>query len=239
MITDQHETTSTSPSGSDKWVTFNDLVDDAMEGGKLSPIHLRNPVRRTRAISMPRSSSLAYLSTSASSNSSFETGSDVASLPPPPGKGNLRRKRFSISMINESGPKPDFNHSFGGFKSTSSSGDNQHDTYAALKQVQSQLNWSSPPPPPESEDDSRSGDDDKYAAFHGIHGKAYTGWSTRVMGTGPLGWSDDLLNASSSPEAVDSGRLKVEEEPWYKGHGGIRNGTWDRSPSRTFVRNFP
>ena len=43
--------------------------------------------------------------------------------------------------------------------------------------------------------------DDRYDALKNLklnRQQCYTGWSTTVMGTGPFGWSDDLLNAQSS-----------------------------------------
>ena len=39
--------------------------------------------------------------------------------------------------------------------------------------------------------------DGRYEAFKHVNVRpehAYTGWSTAVMGTGPFGWSDALLN---------------------------------------------
>jgi len=103
-------------------------------------------------------------------------------------------------------------------------------------------------------------DDDKYSAFSNLNkgGQGYTGWSTKVMGNGPFGWSDELLYGKKADETTartgsstgsrspggasdnsaedDLNHLRVAaEEPWYKsGHG-----TWNTSPNRRFVRNFP
>ena len=33
--------------------------------------------------------------------------------------------------------------------------------------------------------------------------------------------------------------IKIQEEPWYTAHGGLRYTPWDKSPNRTFLRNFP
>merc|ERR1712062_116481 len=117
-----------------------------------------------------------------------------------------------------------------------------------------------------------------------------------VMGTGPFGWSDDLLNvytpstkseclrrqSDSSMESNESleenqdtivenegmnhkkksqnlsfplssndmfyrpsmgvqhsGTIEIQEEPWYTGNTGLRYTSWDKSPNRTFLRNFP
>ena len=221
-----------------KWVTFDDLVDDAMEGGKLSPINLRedpDPIRKRR-VSMTsgpvpisggdlvRSSSVAYMSTSLSSNSSFGSGSgslgspEAVKIPKPP--ANLRRKRFSKSVprtqiVNETPAL--------GLSLDSASG---NDAYAAIRKLQVQVT----PTPENTNARPGCGDDDRYAALNSVEG--HTGWSDKVRG--PFGWSDKIIDGSN-----DNNRLKIEEEPWYKGHSGLRNGTWDRSPSRRFVRNFP
>lgn len=249
-----------------KWVTFNDLVDDAMEGGKLEPIQCRqrpDPERARRASSSgtipisatsvggrsmlhqvppKRSESVAYMSTSLSSddsNSSFNgsMGSHTpspplpAALPKPPESLAQRRKRLlaahqtTASLIEKVDPPTEaprqpgfFSQSFNGFD--------------AGKTI--------------------SNDNDKYSAFTALSkpGQGYTGWSTTVMGTGPFGWSDEVLGVndqSSNVSVADNNlanenrapmrRASPEDEPWYK---GIRNGgSWDKSPSRRFVRNFP
>ena len=35
------------------------------------------------------------------------------------------------------------------------------------------------------------------------------------------------------------GRIEIQEEPWYTGGTGLRYTSWDKSPNRTFLRNFP
>ena len=209
-----------------KWVTFNDLVDDAMEGGKLGPINMRenpDPNRERRAslaASIPistsisphsmRSNSVVYMSTSVSSESSFgSVASPPPTLPKPP-ESQARRKRFSLAVASRSPPPPTeeeesenrpFSLSFNGF-------------------------------------DASGGNQDKYSAFSNLKRQNYKGWSTTVMGTGPFGWSEELLNGDNSKSGSedsgteeDNNHLKVEE-PWYKR-------SWDTSPSRRFVRNFP
>jgi hypothetical protein len=69
-----------------------------------------------------------------------------------------------------------------------------------------------------------------------------------------MGWSDEVLGSSGTDEEPEfelqnetlvpktrPASLSVDEEPWYKGPGlaGPGQRTWDRSPSRSFVRNFP
>ena len=33
--------------------------------------------------------------------------------------------------------------------------------------------------------------------------------------------------------------IEIQEEPWYTAHNGLRYASWDKSPNRTFLRNFP
>ena len=37
----------------------------------------------------------------------------------------------------------------------------------------------------------------------------------------------------------DSRDIQIQEEPWYTAHNGLRYASWDKSPNRTFLRNFP
>ena len=82
------------------------------------------------------------------------------------------------------------------------------------------------------------GEKDKYSVFTGLKkpGQGYTGWSTTVMGTGPFGWSDELLNGGEDTAAAAATGQEDQEKPWYKGH---RPATWNRSPTRSYLRNFP
>ena len=99
---------------------------------------------------------------------------------------------------------------------------------------------------------------DKYEPFSKLDKSPGTpkGWSGKVLvGSGqggPLGWSDEVLGVETDEEIeLDTQdyynnesmmekrpqSLHVEEEaPWQI---GLHRTTWDRSPNRSFVRNFP
>lgn len=97
--------------------------------------------------------------------------------------------------------------------------------------------------------------------------KAVEGWSGKILhGTHKLGWSDDVLgvsdsmNSSSEDEAdmlaaatmrptadwlrpndreeKTAATSSVVEEPGWM-YGGIKGQSWETSPDRRFVRNFP
>ena len=58
---------------------------------------------------------------------------------------------------------------------------------------------------------------DKYQSIQNANGNKetkYTGWSTTVLGTGPFGWSDDLLNAQSTTP-VGNNILQVPDYHTY------------------------
>jgi hypothetical protein len=86
---------------------------------------------------------------------------------------------------------------------------------------------------------------DKYGAFRKLGGSKYKGWSRQVLGSAGSGWSDEVLGCGSedeevfSPDRPTSLEVRVEEEPWYVQGHSLKSSTWDRSPSRTFLRNFP
>ena len=274
--------------GQQKWVTFEDLVDDAMEGGKLSPINMRTgalqycsqiPRRASMAEkilvgslkSKNRSSSIgsySMKSTSVSSTNSFESDCNLNistnMLPKPP---KCLSKRTSFARNPNS--FKDFSQSFPGncgglqvfstenvystfkherteeklkdreggnyYKSTdmnkdlvehekfdqiSSSDYESNLKYSDLKDNTTmslympceelrpslktgkrslQLTLGSPLNQQQKKEKSQR---DKYEAIttvkiHPEHG--YTGWSTTVLGTGPFGWSDELLSGYSEP----------------------------------------
>ena len=57
-----------------------------------------------------------------------------------------------------------------------------------------------------------------------------------------MGWSDEILGSVSPDEESEVDprpqSLHIEEEPWHAG-ASLGRTTWDKSPSRSFVRNFP
>ena len=55
---------------------------------------------------------------------------------------------------------------------------------------------------------------------------------------------EEQMKSPSGTSSADPNRhqitsLSVEEEPWYLGHQGLKPRTWDKSPNRSFLRNFP
>ena len=248
----------------DKWVTFEDLVDDAMEGGKLSPMHMRSCALKT-ALQNPRRYSITgntdlgsfrnqpryhtkrspfSKSTSMSSNNSCDSDSNLFGhslhIDPPPSK-DQKQRRFMYSSNNIT----DFSQTFPGISRDFSNvwtsdtkniqKDNTDQSY--LEKVGehkiasdtscdfedfNHLRRSITMPlrtPSESLEENPFATslkstrttqlarqvaeellDDKYKALKMLKikkGHGYTGWSTSVMGTGPFGWSDDLLNADT------------------------------------------
>ena len=51
-----------------------------------------------------------------------------------------------------------------------------------------------------SEERGDCSDGDRYSVFDGLKRQGYTGWSTQVMGTGPFGWSDEILNGGGGQQ---------------------------------------
>ena len=264
-----------------KWVTFEDMVDDAMEGGKLSPMDMRSDALNL-VLQMPRrysvtgnsdfgsfrnafrsytEPSIFSKSTSISPNSSYDSDSNMCSndikLDPPPSK-ECKQRRFMYNSEKIS----DFSKTFPGHSkkySSALSNDKQnkrngvsagkfspkfpHDVEfddlpmkyqsyipessqkqtANMKTIQSAINpkeqqytLTKVMKPEFSEELAveklEETSDDKYMAIKSLnvnqeHG--YTGWSTTVMGTGPFGWSDDLLNVCT-PQTVSLFRINLE-----------------------------
>ena len=92
-----------------------------------------------------------------------------------------------------------------------------------------------------------AGNNNKFSVFSKLEktngGK---GWGRKVLGSSPMGWSDEILGSSvdsdDESELAQASRpntLKVEEEPWHSGAALVGRKTWEKSPSRSFVRNFP
>ena len=69
--------------------------------------------------------------------------------------------------------------------------------------------------------------------------------SEKIQGTNNLekshNLSQPLNNMLLRPtfEGYTQKNIKIQEEPWYTAHGGLRYTSWDKSPNRTFLRNFP
>ncbi len=95
---------------------------------------------------------------------------------------------------------------------------------------------------------SGAASDDKYTVFSKASRQMYKGWSTRVLhgSDNKFGWSDELLEyGSNSDETMSSG---AEEDDEQEASGGneataagkwLKGSSWNTSPRRTFVRNFP
>ena len=200
----ENQSTSKVEDGHFKWVTFHDVLDDAMEGGKLLPM-------MKRRMSNP--------------NISTTTSSSIA-MP----------KKTSF----------DFSHSFGFGE--------EHEIQKRRKpeKISTAMTTSCC-------SSMSSFEEDKYAAFSKLEkasGSAGKGWSGKVLlgsnnsASGPMGWSDEILGVSSeeeelaeqdynnqSPVPVPQSLEVVPGEPWR--HLSLHRATWDRSPNRSFIRNFP
>ena len=182
---------------SPKWVTFHDVMDDAMEGGKLFPIKRRMSISGTSTIC-------------SSSVSSYCSSVDAAAGSSP----TYKKTSF------------DFSQSLG---------------YREDHEIQERRK-------PQRSTTLASLSYDKYAAFSKldkIQGRS-KGWSGKVScgsSQGPMGWSDEILGVSTDddePEEPEPAKAKMHlniEDNW--GGNPLHRSTWDRSPNRSFVRNFP
>ena len=221
---------------SKKWVTFDDLIDDAMESGKLTPRRRSSEAPHPRSIEGQRrrsSVSSGALSSSVSSDGSW-TLNENATAGNGSTSGNVRSHR-----------KVDFSQSLG----TENSSSLQIKPLKYLKQLEKKS----------LSNDALSQEDKYSSAFASLRSKKpdqtgtspAQGWSKKLIhGSGKTGWSDEILGESDDvqgcysssggeEEVADLTRrmrpmsLEVEEEqPWY-------GTTWTTSPSRVFVRNFP
>ena len=190
---------------SPKWVTFHDLMDDAMEGGRLFPMRRR------------MSSSAAILSSTASLSSMSS--------------GEFEPQKKPV----------DFSQSLGFGEEREIAERRRPERSATLASLRS----------------GTAPSEDKYAALAKLEkSKGSKGWSGKLLerSHGPLGWSDEILGMSTDEESENDpsshlsadgteprilrpSNLTVEEEPWHS--GALSRATWDRSPNRTFIRNFP
>lgn len=210
---------------SPKWVTFHDVMDDAMEGGKLLPIKRRLEFNADKNSNFFKSEELQFKFgslTSSVSNSSL----DLTGQSPPPGS----KKSF------------DFSQSLG-------FGEEQEIQRRRKPEQQRRVTLASLSASPSSHGD-------KYEAFSRLDkSPGGKGWSGKVLvGQSPMGWSDEVLGVGSDEEAelqdTDCGNSEStsEKRPQslavYDTEGSwpqisLHRNTWDRSPNRSFVRNFP
>lgn len=187
-----------------KWVTFDDLLEDALESGKLNKIE-----------SDPRRSSVTGSSIRSSSVSSIDS---------------LQYAMESNGRSTTHSPL-DFSQSLG------------HDTSQCGPEIHSGLEAF-------ANSTGSSGDEDpigkdKYSVFTNLKPKQCQGWSKRVLlgGTGKFGWSEEILglegSASETEEEINPTRPDgldgLSRINWPK----VTSPSWDTSPSRTFLRNFP
>ncbi len=167
-----------------KWVTFDDLIDDALESGKLL-----SPVKKAP--------------TSTKTTTTFETAPRRSSI-----------SHFEFEKKLQKNPL-DFTQSLG-------------------EEVKYKDKYSS--------------------AFADLRGRSRgRGWSGRVLtgSVGPFGWSDEVLESGGSvyssdedakgdvswrprPTTLQDEDAKGDDVTWRP-----RPTTWEKSPSRSFVRNFP
>lgn len=240
------------PNSPTKWVTFHDLMDDAMEGGKLASIK-----RRMSAFAVINS----YPSSVSSNNSncSLDTAAEE--------EGGERK-------IHPQRPLLDFSQSFGGYdennittisqpctrtrrsstlpslyvstevsskkKLSETSSVEEEDEECEEKQHDGKFNVSHGSSGYSSCEDHNN--QDKYSVLKGLKAAGNKGWSGKVRGNGPFGWSEQVMGDTEQQQPQTRPNqlgVLVQEEPWYKGHPALRNATWDKSPNRSFIRNFP
>jgi len=212
---------------SPKWVTFHDVMDDAMEGGKLLPIKRRLEFNADKTDSNFKSEELQFKFgslTSSVSNSSL----DLTGQSPPPGS----KKSFDFTQSLGFGEEREIQR-----------------RRKPEKQRRSTLASLSASP--------ASNNGDKYEAFSRLDkSPGGKGWSGKVLvGQSPMGWSDEVLGSVGSDEETelldtDSGNVEsmsekrpqslevYDAEPLWP-QISLHKNTWDRSPNRSFVRNFP
>lgn len=177
-----------------RWVTFHDVMDDAMENGKLLPIKRR---MSSSINATPLSASL----TSSVSSSSLEMQNSR----------EMQLKKHSF----------DFSQSYGNAREIQKrKGPQRSKTIDII---------------------GASDDEDKYAVFSKLDKSppgSNKGWSGKVLAgsSGPLGWSDEVLGVNSEDDDNLIDNLNADESAW---HLNLHKNTWDRSPNRSFVRNFP
>jgi hypothetical protein len=91
-----HQSTLSISEAHQKWVTFEDLVDDAMEGGKLSPMPMRSGALR-EAIRRPRRLSMAENGTFCTETTGLKSSSISSSASSCDSDTNLHRQPILLN----------------------------------------------------------------------------------------------------------------------------------------------
>ena len=84
----------------------------------------------------------------------------------------------------------------------------------------------------DSEDSYNEGEDNKHETSEGITSRRK---SPNVFNT----MAADDRHLLSPTSYLPSLNTQVVEEPWYTAPSYLRQNSWDKSPSRSFLRNFP
>lgn len=227
-----------------KWVTFDDLMDDALESGKLNKTD-NSQVKERSILSHGEVKERSVLNGSDGSlnqgqvevmkgsliegevrRGSFNVGNNQGqvevmqrSVLSGSSEGQVRRGSFNMDQGQSEvrkHDKLDFSQSLG------------HEAPSKVKVM--------------VKSESETSMQDKYSIFAELKNKTYKGWSGKVLTKNhQFGWSDEVLEyeAVSSEDDASSGAspyTSPKDESWMK---NIKQSSWERSPSRTFVRNFP
>ena len=256
--------------GSPKWVTFTDAMDDAMEGGKLFPITRRMSVGTLPYISTSASSSASITSGSGGAGArdrttnpldfsqSYGFGEEMKGRNQPEkisgefgaealssgsGTFHFEEDQNTNSVCRKISAESNLSCSSGSFSNC----DQQPSVCRKISAPSTMYYDSNLSSSSGSFSNSFDGITDKYSVFSKLEktngGK---GWGRKVLGSSPMGWSDEILGSSvdsdDESELAQASRpntLKIEEEPWHSGAALVGRKTWEKSPSRDFVRNFP
>ena len=256
--------------GSPKWVTFTDAMDDAMEGGKLFPITRRMSVGTLPYISTSASSSVSTTSGSGVGairdrnpldfSQSFGFGDEMKGRNQPEkisgdfgcggagSGGSFHFEEDQNTVYRKISAESNLSSSSGSFSNCDQppSGAAVARKISAPSTIYYDSNLSSSSGSFSNSFDG-AGNSNKYSVFCKLEktngGK---GWGRKVLGSSPMGWSDEILGSSvdsddesEMAQASRPDRLKIEEEPWHSGAALAGRKTWEKSPSRSFVRNFP
>merc|ERR1712172_172374 len=194
---------------SPKWVTFHDGMDDAMEGGKLLPIK-----RRLESESHDKMSFK-------SQELQFKFGSLTKRRKPE------QHRRSTLASLSGSPLASQVSCGGGGGIAVSGCNGDKYKIFSVL--------------------------DKSPGAAKGWSGKVRVGHAQS-----PMGWSDEVLGVGSDEEEIELDYTSSEsipamalpedrpqslsvqsEEPTEPWQISLHRNTWDRSPNRSFVRNFP